>query len=305
MATVHLKRWLGVAVVAGVVSLAGGVAYGYWRLDGNLQTVNLEHEIGPAEARPPKTPGQTLNVLVLGKDDGRSDTAMVVNINAAGDRAKVISIPRDTMVARPACGTNPPASKVMFNSAFTTGGAACAVKTVEAMSGIRIDHFIQIDFSGFARLVDAIGGVEIEIDEPIHDEKSGLSLDAGKTTLNGQQALAFVRTRYSIGDGSDLNRIKQQHKFLQALSAKLANENWLGDPVKTFELADDATKSIVTDEDLGSLAKLADLAEKLHGLKPDAITYQTLPTEPYAPDPNRVQPKEPEADQLWELVGAA
>lgn len=303
MASVHLKRWLAATAIVAVAAAAGTVAYGYFRLENNLQTVNLEAEIGPPAARPPAAPGRTVNVLVLGKDDGRSDTAMVVNISAHGDRAKVISIPRDTMVRRPQCGNTPPSGLVMFNSAFTTGGAACTVKTVEAMTNIRIDHFIQIDFQGFARLVDAIGGVEITLDEPIHDQKSGLNVSAGKSTLNGQQALAFVRTRYSIGDGSDLNRITMQHKFLAALAQKLKNENWLSDPGKTFDLAEEATKSIVTDEELGSLSKLAELAGQLHGLTPEAIEYLTLPTEPYAPDPNRVQPRQPEADQLWELVG--
>lgn len=288
-----------------VVAAAGTTAYLYWRLDRNVQSVNLDQEIGPAAARPPATPGKTMNILVLGKDDGRSDTAMLVNVSANGERAKVISIPRDTMVPRPQCGFVPPSDLVMFNSAFSTGGAACTVKTVEAMTGVRVDHFIQIDFDGFARIIDAIGGVEVELQEPIDDEKSGLSLPAGTSKLTGQQALAFVRTRYSIGDGSDLNRIKMQHRFLEALSRKLSDENWLGDPLKTYRLAEDATKSIVTDSGLGSLAKLADLAGKLHGLNPENITYLTLPTEPYEPDPNRVQPKQPEADQLWELVGAA
>lgn len=111
-----------------------------------------------------------------------------------------------------------------------------------------------------------------------------------------------MRTRYSIGDGSDLNRIKNQQLFMRALSEKLANENWLASPAKTLQLADILTKSIVTDTGIGSIPKLADLAGKLTALKPDAITYVTLPTESYLPDPNRVQPKQPEADELWQAA---
>ncbi|MEU3649270.1 LCP family protein [Lentzea sp. NPDC034063] len=297
---VHLKRWLAVSGAA-VVIATGVVAGGsYWRLESNLKTVDLSTEI--THPRPPSTPGRPLNILLIGKDDGRSDTAMVVQLNAKGDQARVVSIPRDTMVPRPSCGNNPPAAIAMFNSAFSTGGAACTVATVEQMSGIRIDHFVQIDFNGFRDVIDKLGGIDVTMPEAIDDEKSGLHVPAGPTKLDGTQALAFVRTRYSIGDGSDLNRIKNQQLFMRALSEKLANENWLASPAKTLQLADILTKSIVTDTGIGSIPELADLAGKLTALKPDAITYVTLPTESYLPDPNRVQPKQPEADELWQAA---
>ncbi|MFD4673115.1 LCP family protein [Lentzea sp. NPDC058450] len=297
---VHLKRWLVVSGAAVVIATGVVVGGSYWRLESNLKTVDLAKEI--THPRPPSTPGRPLNILLIGKDDGRSDTAMVVQLNAKGDTARVISIPRDTMVPRPQCGANPPASLAMFNSAFSTGGPACTVATVEQMSGMRIDHFVQIDFNGFRDVIDKLGGIDVTMPEAIDDEKSGLHVPAGPTKLDGTQALAFVRTRYSIGDGSDLNRIKNQQLFMRALSEKLANENWLGSPQKTLELADIMTKSIVTDSEIGSIAKLADLAGKLTALKPDAITYVTLPTETYLPDPNRVQPKQPEADALWQAA---
>ncbi|MFI6102355.1 LCP family protein [Lentzea sp. NPDC051213] len=297
---VHLKRWLAVSGAAVVIAAGVVVGGSYWRLESNLKTVDLAKEI--THPRPPSTPGRPLNILLIGKDDGRSDTAMVVQLNAAGDQARVISIPRDTMVPRPQCGNHPPASIAMFNSAFSTGGAACTVATVEAMSNMRIDHFVQIDFNGFRDVIDRLGGVEVTLPEAIDDEKSGLHVPAGPNKLDGTQALAFVRTRYSIGDGSDLNRIKNQQLFMQALSQKLANENWLASPQKTFSLADILTKSIVTDEEIGSISKLADLAGKLTALKPESITYVTLPTEAYLPDPNRVQPKQPEADAIWSQV---
>ena len=297
---VHLKRWLAVSGAAVVIAAGVVVGGSYWRLESNLKTVDLAKEI--THPRPPSTPGRPLNILLIGKDDGRSDTAMVVQLNAAGDQARVVSIPRDTMVPRPRCGNHPPASIAMFNSAFSTGGAACTVATVEQLSGIRIDHFVQIDFNGFRDVIDRLGGIDVNMPEPIDDEKSGLHVPAGPTRLDGTQALAFVRTRYSIGDGSDLNRIKNQHVFMRALSEKLANENWLASPQKTLALADILTKSIVTDSEIGSISKLADLAGKLTALKPESITYVTLPTETYLPDPNRVQPKQPEADALWKAA---
>ncbi|WP_281248900.1 LCP family protein [Lentzea fradiae] len=278
----------------------------YWRLESNLRTVDLSEEIAhprpPSPPGPPSSPGRPLNVLLIGQDDERSDTAMVVQLDAAGSRARVVSIPRDTMVPRPRCGDSPPVAVAMFNSAFTTGGAACTVATVEQMSGVRIDHFVQIDFTGFRDLIDRLGGIAITMPEPIDDERSGLHVPAGPTTLNGTQALAFVRTRYSIGDGSDLNRIKNQHLFMRALSEKLAGENWLASPGRTLDLADILTRSMVTDTGIGSIPKLADLAGKLTALRPDAISYVTLPTETYLPDPNRVQPRQPEADELWKAA---
>ncbi|SDO82835.1 cell envelope-related function transcriptional attenuator common domain-containing protein [Lentzea jiangxiensis] len=176
---------------------------------------------------------------------------MVVRLNAKGDQARVVSIPRDTMVPRPRRGAAPPAAIAMFNSAFSTGGAACAVATVEQLSGIRIDHFAQIDFNGFRDVVDRLGGIDVTLPEAIDDDRSGLRLPAGSAELNGTQALIFVRTRYGIGDGGDLNRIKNQQLFMRALSEKIVNENWLASPRKTFELADVMTKSVVTDTGIG------------------------------------------------------
>ncbi|MEV6243189.1 LCP family protein [Lentzea sp. NPDC051838] len=297
---VHLKRWLAVSGAAVVITAGVVVGGSYWKLESNLKTVDLAKEI--THPRPPSTPGRPLNILLIGKDDGRSDTAMVVQLNAAGDQARVVSIPRDTMVPRPQCGNHPPTSIAMFNSAFSTGGAACTVATVEQLSGIRIDHFVQIDFNGFRDVIDGLGGIDITIPEPINDQESGLHVPAGPTKLNGTQALGFVRTRKSIGDGSDLNRIKNQQLFMRALSEKITNENWLASPQKTFQLADVLTKSIVTDAEIGSISKLADLAGKLTALKPESITYVTLPTETYPPDPNRVQPKQPDADALWKAA---
>ena len=294
---VHSKRWL--AVSGGRRGRRRGCRGrgSYWRLKSNLETVDLAREI--THPRPPSTPGRPLNVLLLGKDDDRSGTAMVVRLNAKGDQARVVSIPRDAMVPRPRCGAAPPAAIAMFNSAFSTGGAACAVAAVEQLSGIRIDHFAQIDFNGFRDVVDRLGGIDVTLPEAIDDDRSGLRLPAGSAELNGTQALAFVRTRYGIGGGSDLNRIKNQRLFMRALSEKIVNENWLASPRKTFELADVMTRSVVTDTGIGSISELAGLAGGLTALKPDAITYVTLPTENYPPDPNRVRPEQPEADALW------
>src|SRR5262249_56556434 len=132
------------------------------------------------------------------------------------------AIPGDTLVDRPRCtDTNgtayPAASAVMFNSAYSTGGAACAVKTVESLTGVRMDHYVEVDFSGFQKLIDDLGGVQVTTTKNIDDKNSHLDLQAGTHTLDGQQALGLVRTRHRVGDGSDLGRIQLQQALLQAL----------------------------------------------------------------------------------------
>ena len=105
----------------------------------------------------------------------------------------------------------------MFNSAYSTGGAACAVKTVESITGIRMDHYLEVDFSGFEKLIDELGGVKVTTTKAIDDTESHLNLKAGTHTLNGEQALGLVRTRHGVGDGSDLGRIQLQQAFIKAL----------------------------------------------------------------------------------------
>src|SRR5262249_22917802 len=161
------------------------------------------------------------------------DTALVIHIPEGRSRAVAVSIPRDTLVTRPECtkkdgSTLPSAKRVMFNSVYSLAGPACVVKTVEQMSGVRTDHFLEIDFARFKELVDAIGGVTVTVDQDIRDKSSGLDLTAGTHELDGTQALQFVRTRHGIGDGSDLGRIGLQQQFLIALLSEIKKQDLLG-----------------------------------------------------------------------------
>ena len=190
-------------VAAGIVVLGGtGAGYLYFKLNGNIKSVDINQVLGTD--RPEKVDNGSENILVLGSDtrsgsnvklgggtdDGsaRSDTAMVVHVNEGHKSASVVSIPRDTLVERPSCTdangvTHDAASDVMFNSAYSTGGAACAVKTVESMSGIRMDHYIEVDFSGFQKLIDDLGGVSVTTTKAIKDPDSHLNLTAGTHVL--------------------------------------------------------------------------------------------------------------------------
>ncbi|MFD8599571.1 LCP family protein [Kitasatospora sp. NPDC059646] len=313
---------IGGGVVLALALAAGGTAlWTYRHLEGNLDTVDIDKALGAD--RPAVLPTGAQDILVLGSDSrsgdngelaggdvggtARSDTAMLVHIPQGRADATVVSIPRDTMVARPACTTAagkqvPAAPRVMFNSIYTTAGPACVVKTVETMTGLRMNHYVEIDFAGFKELVDAMGGVEVTTDAPIDDKYSGLHLPAGTHTLDGTQALAFVRTRHGIGDGSDLGRIGLQQKFLLSVLSQLQRKGTLSSPTKAYGVADAATKALTTDTDLGSLNGLLDFAQSMKGLRPERMKTVMLPVVTDRIDHNRVVADEARAPKLWQAL---
>lgn len=318
--------------LAGLLVLGAGAAgWAYWHLSDNISSVDINGALGddrPARARTTPSPGVTevppptesLNILVLGSDsrsgeenqelgggeDGgaRSDTAMVVHLDAGRTTATVVSIPRDTLVDRPSCPlpdgeSTRPVSGAMFNTAYEVGGPVCAVKTVEALTDVRMDHYIEIDFAGFARLVDALGGVTVTTEEDIDDERSHLTLEAGTHHLDGTDALALARTRYGIGGGSDLDRIELQHRLVKALLEQIGRQDLLTDPAHLYEVADAVTGSLTADTGLDSLGELTRFGQSLRGLLSDGVTTLTMPVLPAPWDRNRVVADEPEAGELW------
>ncbi|MFP8960580.1 LCP family protein [Streptomyces nanhaiensis] len=318
------RRGLYAAVWAtvGALVLAGaGLGLVYLRIDGNIAGVDIDSVLGPD--RPADVPDGTLDILLLGsdsrsggnsrygRDDGtaRSDTAMIVHVNKAHDRASVVSIPRDTLVERPECektggGTAPAARRAMFNQAYEIGGPACTVKTVESMTGIRMDHYVELDFTGFKKVVDELGGVEITVTEPIEDDDSRLSLDPGRHTLDGERALGLVRTRKGVGNGSDLGRIKLQHAFVGAFADRVAEVGVFSDPKKTYDLLDAVTSHLTTDAALASASDLAGLAGALKDIGSEDIETVTLPVRYSSADPNRVVPIGVQTERIWDALKA-
>jgi LCP family protein required for cell wall assembly len=329
-------RALRIAGLALAAALVPGAVAGGWadrHLNGNITSVDINSALGddrPARAVVPPSangsaaasplPTGSLNILVLGSDSrsgkdnralgggdssgARSDTAMVVHIDAGRTRATVVSIPRDTLVTRPSCplasgGSTATAHQAMFNSAYAVGGPVCAVKTAERLTGVRMDHYLEIDFSGFARLVDALGGVDVTIGQDIDDDKSHLHLGAGPHHLDGTRALALARTRHGIGDGSDLGRIGLQQKLVRAVLEQIAGTDLLSDPVKLYRVANTVTASLTTDTGLDSLNELMSLGRSLEGLTADRVETVMMPVVTAPSDPNRVVAKEPAADDLW------
>jgi len=331
-----LLKVAGLTLAGVFVLSAAGAGWAYWHLNHNIRSVDINSALGDdrpakavttpsasASASASPLPSESLNILVLGSDSrsgkenaslgggdssgARSDTAMVVHIDQGRTTATVVSIPRDTLVTRPSCptssgGTTSVAYHAMFNSAYSVGGPVCAVKTVESITGVRMDHYIEIDFSGFAKLVNAVGGVDVTTDEDIDDDKSHLHLKAGDHHLNGKQALALARTRHGIGDGSDLGRIGLQQKLVKALLEQVSSTNLLTSPTKLYKVADAVTGSLTTDTGLDSLGELMKLGQSLKGLSSGEVKTVTMPVVTAPSDRNRVVADEPEASELWKSL---
>ncbi|SMF15497.1 LCP family protein [Streptomyces sp. Amel2xC10] len=332
----RVLRAAGLTLAAALVLGAGAAGWAYRHLNDNIRSVDIDSALGdnrPARALTTPTPTGSasasplptgaVNILVLGSDSrggaankalgggdsggARSDTAMVVHIDAGRTGATVVSIPRDTLVTRPSCplpsgGSTAVAYGAMFNTAYAVGGPVCAVKTVESLTGVRMDHYIEVDFAGFAELVDALGGVTVTTDEDIDDDDSHLHLAAGTHHLDGKRALALARTRHGIGDGSDLGRIGLQQHLVRALLAQISSTDLLTSPAKLYGVADAVTGSLTTDTGLDSLGELTRLGESLRDLSTEHLTTVTMPVVTAPSDPNRVVADEPEASALWESL---
>ncbi|MEE1757188.1 LCP family protein [Streptomyces sp. SP18CS02] len=316
------KRHRGLAFAAWsaaalVVAGGSGLGYAYFTLNGNIESVDINSQLRDDD-RPQDTDDGSMDILVLGSDSragangaygrdegaARSDTAMMVHLYEGHKKASVVSIPRDTLMDRPRCTTPsgeavPAQREAMFNTAFEAGGPACAVKTVEQMSGIRMDHYIQVDFAGFRKLIDDLGGVGITTTRAIDDKSSHLRLPAGTHTLDGEQSLALVRTRKAVGDGSDLGRIQLQQAFMKAFIDQVKSVGVLSSPKKLWDLADTATKTITPDSELDSVKELAGFAGGLKDLGAQDVHMITLPVRYDPADPNRVVPLQARSQQVW------
>jgi LCP family protein required for cell wall assembly len=316
------KRWLWwtIAIVMTIVLVIAGVAVGvYLKLYGNVK-----HDAVTADdlgaSRPPKVADTAMNVLIVGSDqrDGknakyghrvageRTDTIMLAHISSKRDNAMVVSFPRDSLVQLPACrakagltGQQPHLG--MINESFNSGGIACTWKTIESLTGIHIDHFVKVDFTGFKSMVDAVGGVEICLPEAVNDKKALLHLAAGRQTVNGEQALGYVRARYSMGDGSDIGRIQRQQMFIASMVKKVMSGQTLTDPGRLFNFLDAGTKAVTTDPDL-TPGVMKDLATSLQGLNVGQIRFITTPWHYSLTQPGRVEWVQPQAGKLFQIV---
>ena len=314
----RIVKAVAVTVAAVLVVVLTGGFFVYRHLNNNITGIDITSALGtdrPTEVKQ-KTPQKPLNILLLGSDTrqgqtghiggdtpGLSDTTILLHISGDRKLAYGVSLPRDAMVERPSCvrkdgqGTDP-GGLSMFNAAYAVGGPACTVKTVEKLTNIRINHFVVIDFNGFRKMVDALGGVEVCVPKEVNDTTGHIYLPAGTYDVKGQRALDYVRVRHSISDNGDIGRMKRQQAFLASMANKAVSAGTLVNPVRLVRFLDAATKSLTTDTGLSSLDKLGGLAKSLKGIGLDHIQFITVPFKTYEPDPNRLQ-WAPGANRLW------
>lgn len=285
----------GFVVVSLVLSAGTVVGWTLFSLTSSLQTVALPGHEEPVLAGVGEWDGG-FNVLVVGSDtrvgqgeqfgetgSELNDVNLLVHVSENHDHATVISFPRDTLIDVPACeqddGTlSKPREMTPLNATWGIGGLPCVAKTIEELTGLEIGYAGVMTFTGVAQLSTAVGGVEVCITEPIVDPWSGLNLpEAGWNTVEGGQALAFLRTRKGVGDGSDLARISSQQVYMSALVRKLQADGVLNDVTKLYSLAQVAAQTMVLSSSLGSLDVMVSMAQALRNIPDENIVFVQFP----------------------------
>ncbi|QYX79621.1 LCP family protein [Streptomyces akebiae] len=323
-------RWSATVLAVVILGTAGAGYLYYQHLNGNIKQEKLNLGDTKIAEPTPNAAGQTpLNILLIGSDardtaenqklggakenfngPALADVQMLLHLSADRTNMSVVSMPRDTLLDIPKC-TDPDSGEVyealthsMTNQSLERGGPGCTVATWEKLTGIRIDHFMMVDFSGVVSMADAIGGVPVCVDANIHSHTSdgkgsGLKLEEGTTYIKGKQALQWLRTRYGFEDGSDIARAKAQHQYMNAMVRELRENATITNPNKLRKLAEEATDALTVDEGLGDVAELYDLSMELRKVEPARITMTTMP---YTYAGARVVPKEGDAEKLFRLV---
>ena len=315
--------WLKIVTAVLSLVILGGLAFaGFWfvRLQNNISRAPLNAGGGNAESVSDAT--GRMQILILGSDTrdgknaeygtaddsrgyGKSDVMMMMDISEDNKRVSVISFPRDLLVDIPECKdeeTNqvyPARSGVMINEAMAEAGIGCAVDTVNKLTGLEIDHFMMADFTAVKELSNAVGGVDVCISDAVYDPDSRLRLPAGTSAVQGEMALAFLRTRHAFADGGDLGRIKAQQGFLSSLTRKIKDDGTLSDPGKMLKIADVVTQNLTVDEGLASVPSLLTIGNRLKDIDISKVAFVAVPTMPAVLDENRLQIAEPAGSQLF------
>ncbi|ABK03608.1 LCP family protein required for cell wall assembly [Arthrobacter sp. PvP102] len=316
--------WFKVATAVVALVLVGALAFAaFWviRLQMNISKAPL----GAGSSRtedPVNDSKDRMQILILGSDTrdgknsdygtaedstgyGQSDVMMMMDISADNKRVSVISFPRDLLVDIPECTDQktkqvfPARSGVMINEAMKEAGIGCAVDTVNKITGLEIDHFMMADFNAVKELSNAVGGVEVCVSDAVYDPDSRLRLPAGNSQVQGEQALAYLRTRHAFADGGDLGRIKAQQGFLSSLTRKIKDDGTLSDPQKMLKIADVVTQNLTVDDGLASVPSLLTIGNRLKNIDISKVAFVAVPTTPAPTDPNRLTVAEPAASQLF------
>ncbi|MEV3853939.1 LCP family protein [Streptomyces sp. NPDC050095] len=311
------RRWLrwsllGTCLV--LVAAVGAGTFAYARLNHNIRTDEATDRALAADGgkRPVALRPGAQNILIMGsdieatKDSQRSDTTMLLHLSADRKRAALMSVPRDLMVDIPACrtpdGERSEPEYAQFNWAFERGGAACAIRTFEDLTDVRVDHHLVLDFTGFKRVVNALGGVDVKVPERMKVPDSDLVLDKGEQHLNGAQALVFVRGRTGVGDGSDLQRIERQKEFVRDLLTQVRQAGLLDHTTRLYPVLDAVTSSLTADKGLDSLSELYGLADAAGQVPQQRTAIVTIPSVEHPDYWGRYTPVEDQAEKLFKAL---
>ncbi|MFH8370894.1 LCP family protein [Streptomyces sp. NPDC018031] len=326
---VRILKWSALGLAVLILGAAGAGYLYYQHLNNNLRKDDLNLGKNRLDKAAPNADGQTpLNILLLGSDSRnskenlklggardtvgekpRADVQMLLHVSADRSNMSVISIPRDTRVKIPECydedtdETFPETEKKIINASMQHGGPGCTVATWEELTGIPIDHFMKIEFSGVVDMADAVGGVPVCVRDNVYDKSSGLRLEEGETYVKGEQALQWLRTRHGFEGQSDIARAKAQHMYMNSMVRQLKKNAKLSDPGKLMDLAEAATNALTVDHGLGTVKKLYDLGNDLKRVPTKRITMTTMPWVPDPLDPRaHVIPDPEDAEKLFSLV---
>jgi LCP family protein required for cell wall assembly len=325
-------RWSTTTLAVLILGTAGAGYLYYQHLNDNINKGERASGDSKAEKTEPNASGQTpLNILLIGSDSRNSDAnvalggsrdnrgnpplgdvQMLIHLSADRESAAVVSIPRDTRVDIPRC-KDPETGKTyepvndIINLSLARGGAGCTLATWQNLTGVYIDHWMTIDFAGVVSMADAIGGVEVCVNQNVWDRPlpgvpggSGLKMKAGSNKVQGKQALQWLRTRHAWG--SDPLRARAQHMYMNSMIRTLKDQNVFTDGGRLMDLAEAATKSLTVSEEIGTVKKLYDLGMQLKTVPTDRITMTTMPTVQDPQDANHLLPAGADADKMWAML---
>jgi LCP family protein required for cell wall assembly len=312
----RVLAWVGVAVA---VVLVAGVLTAYAAYRDVFDKIHHVNVTGLGK-RPPGY-DNSLNILLIGSDSRagknskfgagisgqRSDTILVLHVSPGFRRAVMLSLPRDSVVPILACpasdgtGGQPaqPGQIEQINATFANGGPGCLWKTIEQTTGIRLDHFMELNFTGFEHVINDLGGVSICLPYGINNPQSKLHLSAGLHHVMGSTALAYWRVRY-IGQGSDLERITRDQYLMASLAQSIKRADLLGDPARLYRVISDVTSSLTTDSQLSENMMIS-LAQGLRNISLKNVHFIQAPTVAYPPNPNWVE-WSPQATILFKAI---
>jgi LCP family protein required for cell wall assembly len=321
----RILKWTAIGIATTLVAILAVGAYVVEHLTGNIKHTALIQAGVTQSPEPTDKYGRSpVNILIIGSDGrnnaadcklggdcgpgANSDVLMLVHLAADRSNATIMSIPRDTMVNLPTCtNTTTKASGGGYYGQINASlqwGPSCTVTTVHEFTGLTIDHYIMVDFSGVVTMSNALGGVPVCVSNKMYDSYSGLRLNAGTTVVQGQQALQFVRTRHGFYDGSDPGREKAQHYFLSAMIREVRANMNLTAFTTLYKIANAATSALTVDDALSGATNLLNLAVTMNRVPTSRITFVTMPWQLDPANLNRVIAWQPQADKMFANLAA-